>query len=273
MIEFERNPALEEELYARLRLKYVQDRTGEIHFSDTLYCLTKAYFNKIDPIPVDNDTLGLFAVGFALEDVLLKATPTVRDLEDITYDVPHPYQDGGDDLYPTEVAEAIHAKLTQPVVKPYTYEGLHFSPDYKMTAMVGEMDLKTTRMWSEEDGRPKITDDRPHGFPETWLKQFMGYAHRIGATPADIWTPVDYVDYSVAVFYVSQAKLIAGTIRFAWDEVEENMAYHLHRAAILEDQLAKQEVPTPFMYNDQWECAVGKPNPCPYFSRCKGWQG
>ncbi len=247
MIEFTRNPALEEELYMRLRLKYIQDRTQEIHFSDTLYCLTKAYFNKVDPIPVDNATLGLFAVGFALEDVLLKATPSVEQLEDVINDNIY-------DTTPYDQALALHSFLTKPVVESYQYEGLHFSPDYKMTAMVGEMDLKTTRMWAEPDGRPKVTTERPHGFPETWLKQFMGYAHRIGATPADIWTPVDYVDYSVGILYIAPATLMAGTIRFAWDEVEENMAYHLHRASILEDQLAKQEIPTPFVYHDQWQC-------------------
>ena len=139
---------------------------------------------------------------------------------------------------------------------------MYFSPDYFITSMVGEMDLKTTRMWAEADGRPKITDERPHGFPESWLKQFMGYAHRIGATPGD----PDYVDYHVAILYLGKGELIAGTIRFDWDMVELNMAHHLHRAAILEDQLHIEEPPTPFMYNEAWECKN-----CPYFRRCTSW--
>ena len=61
MLQWARNPALEEELFARLRRKYIHDRTGEIHFSDTMYCLTKAYWSKTDPRPVDNDTLGMFS--------------------------------------------------------------------------------------------------------------------------------------------------------------------------------------------------------------------
>lgn len=228
MMQWARNPALEEELFARLRRKYIQDRTGETHFSDAIYCLTKAYWSKTDPLPVDNSTLGMFAIGFALEEVLIRDYPITGE----------------------------------PVVSSYTHEGVHFSPDYLVTYMVGEMDLKTTRMWSGGDGRPKITSERPHGFPESWLKQFMGYAHRIGATPGD----PDYVDYHVAILYLGPGELVAGTIRFDWDEVELNMAHHLHRAAILEDQLQLREPPTPFMYNGAWECKN-----CPYFNRCKGY--
>jgi hypothetical protein len=258
MLDWSRNPALEEELFARLRLKYIQDRTKEIHFSDTLYCLTKAYFNKVDPIPVDNTTLGFFAIGFALEEVLLREPPSIEKLEEVinvySY-VATPY----------ESALAVHNLITKPTVEPYVYEGLHFSPDYFTTITAGEMDLKSTRMWSTDDGRPKITDERPYGFPSAWLKQFMGYAHRYGAQPADDQTPVDYVDYSVAILYLGPGQLIAGTIRFDWDKVELNMAEHLHRAAILEDQLAQGAPPTPFMYNEAWECKN-----CPYLNRCKG---
>lgn len=261
MIDWTRNPALEEELFARLRHKYIQDRTGEIHFSDTMYCLTKAYWNKTNPIPVDNTTLGYFAIGFALEEVILKAPPTKQQLEDAMLD--HHMIHKGKDGAINGVVDAIYDLLTKPSVEPYTYEGLHFSPDYTMTAMAGEMDLKSTRMWESDDGRPKITSDRPHGFPKTWLKQFMGYAHRLGAQPADDQCNVDYVDYSVAIMYIGSGNLIAGTIRFAWDDVEENMAYHLQRAAILEDQLMQEVPPTPFMYNAQWECKN-----CPYLSRC-----
>lgn len=229
MIEWIRNPALEEELFIRLRAKFIQDRP-DVHFSDTLYCLTKAYWNKTAPLPVDNNTLGLFTIGFALEDVLLKP-------------------------YPIEARS---------VVPSYSYEGVHFSPDYFTTVIGGEMDLKTTRMWSDPDGRPKKMAGRPDGFPPGWLKQFMGYAYRYGASPADDQCDVDYVDYCVAILYVMSGELVAGTIRFAWDDVELNMAHHLHRAAILEDQLEQQAPPTPFMYNEAWECKT-----CPYFRRCK----
>ena len=255
MIDWTRNPALEEELFARLRRKYIQDRSKENHFSDALGCLTKAYWNKTDPIPVDNTTLGYFAIGFALEEVLLKEPPSVEKIASYMRSREYTIE---------EAAQNIHNMLVLPGVKSYVYEGLHFSPDYTMTAMVGEMDLKSTRMWAEEDGRPKITSDRPHGFPETWLKQFMGYAHRLGAQPANDQCPVDYVDYSVAIMYLGAGNLIAGTIRFDWEEVEENMAYHLHRASILEDQLSQQVPPTPFMYNEAWECKN-----CAYYNRCQ----
>lgn len=262
MIDWTRNQALEEELFARLRHKYIQDRTGEIHFSDTMYCLTKAYWNKTNPIPVDNTTLGYFAIGFALEEVLLKQLPNAKQLLYVM-DKEYANQSTSDDLNWEDLASALESYINAKSIEPYVYEGLHFSPDYTMTAMAGEMDLKSTRMWESEDGRPKITSDRPHGFPETWLKQFMGYAHRLGAQPADDQTPVDYVDYSVAIMYIGSGNLIAGTIRFAWDDVEENMAYHLQRAAILEDQLMQEVPPTPFMYNSQWECKN-----CPYLNRC-----
>ena len=234
MIEWIRNPALEEELFARLRAKFMQDRSSEVHFTDTIYCLTKSYWNKVKPLPVDNHTLGMFSIGFALEDILLKPYPVESKSE----------------------------------VDSYLYEGVHFSPDYFTTIIGGEMDLKTTRMWSDPDGRPKRVGDRPDGFPNTWLKQFMGYAHRFGAQPADDQCPVDHVDYSVAILYIMAGELVAGTIRFDWEEVEINMAYHLHRAAILEDQLAQHIPPTPFMYNEMWEC-----KDCRYFNRCKTTEG
>ena len=270
MLDWSRNPALEEELFARLRRKYIQNRSGEIHFSDTMYCLTKAYWEKTQPLPVDNATLGMFAIGFALEDVLLKPYP-------------------------------IEGKSQ---VDPYVYEEVHFSPDYFATIIGGEMDLKTTRMWSDPDGRPKSVADRPDGFPTSWLKQFMGYAHRFGLIPGEFirmvcpednshmlepdngqdWvTPrgctecgtdavelrgPDYVDYGVAILYLGSGELVAGTIRFDWQEVELNMAYHLHRAAILEDQLAQSIPPMPFVYNEAWECKN-----CRYFNRCKSTEG
>ncbi len=296
MLDWSRNPALEEELYARIRHKYVQDRTAEIHFSDTLHCLTKGYWNKVDPIPHDNQALGYFAIGFAMEEVLLRTPPTTSQLMDVVHSR---FLEGGDNFF--EDVKADFSKLLR-VDNPnaYQHEGLWFSPDYFTTAVVGEMDLKTTRMWEDDkvyhDGRPKITTDRPNGFPEGWIKQFMGYAHRLGPTgmiytgsrcmnngghfyeeqhvlecdecgcvTEDEWDSSEaYVDYSVAILYIMPARLVAGSIRFSWDAVELNMAHHLHRASILEDQLAKGEPPTPFMYNEQWEC-----NNCPYLTRCK----
>ena len=233
MMDWTRNPALEEELYARLRRKFIQNRAGDIHFSDTIYCLTKAYWNKVAPLPVTNATLGLFAIGFALEDVLLKDYPITGTSN----------------------------------VEPYQYEGVWFSPDYTMSIMAGEVDLKTTRMWPEPDGRPKIKSDRPYGFPETWLKQFMGYAYRLGAQLPDETCEIPYVDYGVAILYVDKGELVAGSIRFDWDDVELNMARHLHRAAILEDQISQGQPPVPFAYCEAWECKN-----CVYFSRCSTTQ-
>lgn len=261
MIDWTRNPALEEELFARLRLKYDQDRTKEIHFSDTIYCLTKSYWGKTNPIPVDRLTMGLFAVGLALEDVLLKPYPSSDHIHKVLQNA---FKQQDRDPSINDLADAVVADLKAPVIPPYLYEGVHFSPDYFTTITGGEMDLKTTRMWSDPDGRPKRVADRPHGFPETWLKQFMGYAHRFGAQPANDQCDVDYVDYSVGILYIMSGELVAGTIRFDWEEVELNMAHHLHRAAILEDQLSQGVPPVPFMYNDAWECKN-----CPYLSRCK----
>lgn len=266
-IEFTRNPALEEELYARLRRKYEQARP-EIHFSDTIGCLTKAYYSKTDPIPFSNDTWGLFAIGFALEEVLLKEAPTFTQIEGaLAAEFKH-YANLNDTPSIGDYAAAIEILINKSQTPGYEYEGLHFSPDYTTTLIAGEMDLKTTRMGIGDDGRPATLKDgsRPQGFPDGWLKQFMGYAHRLGAQPADSYTPYDYVDYNVGILYVIQAQLVAGTIRFAWDDVELNMAHHLHRASILEDQLAQGTPPQPFLYNEAWECKN-----CPYLNRCNNY--
>jgi hypothetical protein len=63
---------LRNELIGRLRDKYITDREDWPHLSEVIYCLTKSYFERTDPIQVTEKELLYFSIGFALEDVLLR---------------------------------------------------------------------------------------------------------------------------------------------------------------------------------------------------------
>ncbi len=214
-INFVRDPSLEEEMYQRLRDKYLNDRTKEIHVSDTINCLTKSYFEKTSPRPPTHVELLYFSVGFALEEVILR-----------------------DGLSPT----------------PESYEicGMFMSPDY-IVLSGGEMDLKSTRMWADTDGIPK------KGWPEHWIKQFLSYSYRL------LKEGDEYVDYGVGIVYIASSppKLVAGKFRFTRDEIIENLAVRLMRKDILETAITAGSPPTPFEYNEDWEC-----NNCRYADRC-----
>lgn len=107
-MKFDQNPQLRKELLDRLRSKYLTPRPDMPHLSEVMYCLTRSYFDRTDPIPPSEAELLLFSVGFGLEEVLL------RD---------------------------------QTSLAPVTsyLDGLWLTPDYVALAG-GELDLKTTRM-------------------------------------------------------------------------------------------------------------------------------
>jgi len=116
-MEYIPDPELRNELLDRLAKKYLTTRPDIPHVSELISCLTRNYFDRLDPIERDDETLLGFAVGFALEGVLL------RDL-----DTPAP-----------DVQEV---------------DGIFMSRDYVDLSGIGA-DLKSTRMYPDLDGSPK----------------------------------------------------------------------------------------------------------------------
>ena len=115
-MEFSRDPQLEYELSERLRMKYTQPRP-DLHLSDLIGCLTASYFDKWEPVQHDDKAIMFFAIGFGLEEVIL------RD----------------DDTPPPEVVEE---------------DGIHMTMDYISTLGGQPVDLKSTRMRFKDDGTP-----------------------------------------------------------------------------------------------------------------------
>jgi len=196
--------------------------------SSLVYCLTRSYFDEIDPLPTTDHELVLFSVGFGMEEVLL------RDKD----------------------------SSTPPSVE---VDGVWCSEDY-YTVSEGNMDLKTTRMYSNPDGSPK------RGWPDTWLEQFKGYAYvrykdEILHRKENNLQPAAY-PYSVGVLYTGPAELVCGTFMFTGKELEEQWAYVQERKTVYNMFRERGMTPTPFAFNKDWEC-----NGCRYQLRCKTWEG
>lgn len=61
-------------------------RTDSIHLTDTLYCLRKGYWDKVDPLPPTPKESLYFILGLGLQDVLLPApAPSTISRAGITY--------------------------------------------------------------------------------------------------------------------------------------------------------------------------------------------
>ena len=86
-MEYIPDPMLGNELKDRLRQKYLTKREEVPHVSELIYCLTRSYFDRYDPVePTDEEMVG-FAIGFALEQVILRdddtGTPPVEEVDGI----------------------------------------------------------------------------------------------------------------------------------------------------------------------------------------------
>ena len=241
-MDWARDIAIEEEFIQRLRDKYLDDRRGEYHYTAMHACLTKAYFDETDPIPLTRQQLMFFSIGFALEQVYLRDDKT-------------------------------------PLPKKRDVLGVMMSPDYTMVSLKdAELDLKTTRMGAEDDGSPKRNKTRPGGWPDYWLRQFAGYS--VGQIlegqgyNKDNWESFipSYWDYHVGIVYLGfPAQFVAGTLRFTRDELIQHMSRALLRRDMLQMFLEQREVPTPFTFNNgDAECNAKGDSPCRYLMRCQG---
>ena len=131
--------------------------------------------------------------------------------------------------------------------EPEQLDGVWMSLDY-IALDSGGVDLKSTRMYSDENsGAPK------RGWPESWMRQFMAYAKLLGHT-----------QFSVAVLYLGQPNLVGGTFIFDTDEIEDNWLWIVSRRERYEDFQAIGKPPTPFKFNESWECQN-----CRYLMRCQ----
>lgn len=72
-MEVQFDPEFRAEILNRIRTKYkFTEQRSEIHLSDLIYCITKAYWKKTVGIPVSDEEVLLWAIGLGLEEVLLE---------------------------------------------------------------------------------------------------------------------------------------------------------------------------------------------------------
>jgi hypothetical protein len=227
---------LRNELIGRLRDKYITDREDWPHLSEVIYCLTKSYFERTDPIQVTEKELLYFSIGFALEDVLLR--------------------------------------ISGPSIESVELDGLWLTPDY-FALRGGQMDLKTTRMYADEMGRPK------RGWPEGWMQQFKAYSYlewvqkNTNSTLIDSNSDANSVyivknelpdtfNYSVGILYLGQPALECGTFKFTQQEILDNWNNLQVRKEIFIDHMDKGVIPEPYVYTEAWACKE-----CKYAPRCR----
>ena len=240
MPEWIPDQAARQELMQRLRDKYTEDRTQELHWTEVRNCLTKMWEDKHDPLPPTDQEMLLFAVGFGLEAVILRDEQVM--MNDDTGDL------------------GMLSSMSPP---PRIMFGLHLTPDYQQIKG-GELDLKSTRMHPDTDGSPK------RGWPGTWTHQFIGYAVSnilpAGIQESDGWENLipEYVFYNVGIMYITfPVEFAALNIKFSREEVIKVIDNALERKAIYLRHVKEDRKPTPFRWNEDYECEH-----CRYSFRC-----
>ena len=76
------NPQLTKDILTRLGELYIdRGRHEGIHLTDLIYCLTKSYHDRTDPLPPTDRELMLFSVGLSLQMVLIPPEQNAMVLE------------------------------------------------------------------------------------------------------------------------------------------------------------------------------------------------
>lgn len=112
-------------------------------------------------------------------------------------------------------------------------DGIYYSVDF--LAPDGRMgELKSTRMGTKKP---------PMDFPGTWHKQLLSYM-KVRETLEAVY----------AVMYVIPAEFKTWEVVALPEEVNTHWTWMLARRVEYMDFVERQEVPTPFKYNEDWEC-------------------
>lgn len=197
----------------------------------------------------ENPQLADRLLDIIAEDMKLdKPLPHVTEL---IYCLTRSYHDRFDyiPLSPKEVVLfSIGVELGKSMVRSHRQEvdgvldGIHYSIDFMdpeggaESAMLGGRlgEVKSTRM------APKKL---PADFPTTWMKQLLSYMMCQGDTQA-----------VYSVIYLQPALFKTWEVEATQQEVDDNWDWMKERHATYMDFIGDGEVPTPFTYNESWEC-------------------
>lgn len=113
------------------------------------------------------------------------------------------------------------------------HEGVHYEVDFlHLDGRIGE--LKSTRIH---------TNKSPEEFPDTWTKQVLGYMKCREQTQG-----------VVAIFHIIPVELKTWEVEASEFDINENWTWIQQRKRTYMEHIAKLGTPTPFEYNEDWEC-------------------
>ena len=216
-MDFHRDPRLEAEIYGRLQSKYLQPRPEGPHLSELIGCLTRSYYDRTEPLPPSPEEMLYFAIGFALEEVLL------RDKE-------------------------------SGAVAMQELDGVYMTPDYIDLRGVG-VDLKSTRMRPKgDDGVPSM--GWPKGWIRQFqaYTKLLSQGKPSGVYETDGGSSIRYYNFSVAIMYLIKPDLVCGTFAFTDEELQRNWAWVQQRRERYEQAFKTLTIPIPFTFAEEWQC-------------------
>ena len=125
------NPALGHRILDELQAEYHQDKPLP-HLTELIYCLTKSYYDRVDPLPATDREILLFSTGWGLERLLLGQDKDreYKQCDGISYE-PDPFYIRG--LPPGELKTGRMATKTIPE------KGIAGVPDSWKKQMLGYM--------------------------------------------------------------------------------------------------------------------------------------
>ena len=221
-------------MLAALRAEYATDvqRPG-LHLSSLIYCLTKAYWNKLDPEPPSEEAVNMWSIGYALERVMI-------------------------------------ARMH---VEPIVLDGIHMSPDFVLAGTLADLKSTRMQPvksdgcavcglpWRghKDMGHSYEATSRPFDMPIGWQRQFAAYLRALNLIHGE-----STHDFAVVVMHLVPAVLTTWRVWFTDTELEDNWQWVLQRANDFENMLAAQ-TSEPFEHRGfEDECTH-----CDYLLRCQ----
>lgn len=239
----------------RQEYKFGQTRPG-LHLSALTSCLTKHYWDEHDPLPPSDEQAQLWAIGWAMERVMISRSHMEPvEVDGITATPDFSLLGVPGDLKTTRMAENTSAGCAV-CGQPYT----------------GHTKAATGHAYEKA---PPL----PFQIPLEWQRRFMGYRYMLNRelTKSIKWDkhiPEPRIwrtnmtaggRFAVLVYHLIPAKLHAYDIRFSQKELEDNWQWILARKAAY-DKMDAAEDPQPFQHNESYEC-----NGCAYLLTCQLW--
>ncbi len=232
---------LRKKAIAALVSEYKMDQQRpETHQSELSYCLTKAYWNVVDPEPPTEKEVLLFSIGFGMERVLLskEGTPAELEVDGIRCSLDTVDLFGPSDLKTTRLRAT---GRTYCLICNDPYRG----------------HSQRTHGHSYQRSEPE-----QFVWPEGWKRQFAAYRRVLNIYAERNGEPVGFT-FGAIVMHLVEPEMTAWRIVYTREELEENWARLLTRRDWLESMIAAQN-PEPFQTNEDWECKN-----CRYLLRCQ----